>query len=105
MARRKKSSNTKPRPRRLSIGQVAIKLGLHPQTVRSYIEKGYLRAMVTPSPSKFGRRFRILDSDLDKFVARHLKPHRIATDGIKGLLNPVSESPNEVPVARQNSAG
>lgn len=59
--------------RRLTIREAATRLGLHEQTVRKYIRAGLIRTFTTPSVSKFGVRHRILEVDLEKFVARQLR--------------------------------
>ena len=73
------------RERRLTIQEAALRLGLHEQTVRKYVKRGLIRTLKTPSVSKFGHRHRILESDLAKFVARHLEgPDRIESPKIVG---------------------
>lgn len=73
------------RERRLTIQEAARRLGLHEQTVRKYVKRGLIRTLKTPSVSKFGHRHRILESDLQKFVARHLQgPDRIEAPRIVG---------------------
>jgi excisionase family DNA binding protein len=70
---------------RLTLQQAADRLGIHDQTLRRYIRRGLLRAFKTPSVSKFGGRYRILATDLEKFRARHLVgPDRIETPRIQG---------------------
>ena len=91
MARTRKAQQT---DRRLSVAQAAERLGLHPQTVRRYIGRGILRAFQTPSPSKYGKRHRILESDLEVFVARHAGPSHIDSPPIDGVLNPVDKRQN-----------
>lgn len=70
--------------RRLTIRDAARRLGLHEQTVRKYIRRGLIRTFTTPSVSKFGVRHRILEADLEKFIARHLRgPARIEAPAIE----------------------
>ena len=65
-------------PQRLTVPQCARRLGIHEQTVRKYIRRGLLRAIKTPSVSKFGGRHLISLVDLQKFERRHLiGPDRI----------------------------
>lgn len=87
--------------RRLTLQQAARRLGVHEQTLRRYIKRGLIRSMVTPAVSKFGRRHRILESDLDKFARRHLVgPERIEAPPIErrraarekpGTVHPISQ--------------
>ena len=58
--------------RMLTLQDAAQRIGVHEQTVRKYIRAGLLRALKTPSVSKFGGRFRIAETDLEKFRARHM---------------------------------
>lgn len=60
------------RDRILTLQDAAERIGVHEQTVRKYIRAGLLRALKTPSVSKFGGRFRIAETDLEKFRARHM---------------------------------
>ncbi len=83
-----------PTARRMTVVQAAARVGLHPQTIRRYIRKGLLRTFQSPSPSKFGRRHRILEADLEKFIARHLGPVRIPAPPIEGVANPAPDTPN-----------
>jgi len=45
--------------RMLTLQEAAGRIGVHEQTVRKYIRAGLLRALKTPSVSKFGGRFRL----------------------------------------------
>ncbi len=73
--------------RRLTIQQTARRLGLHEQTVRKYIRRGLIRTFTTPSTSKFGVRHRILEADLERFIARHIRgPARITAPTIEEKL-------------------
>ncbi len=89
--------------RRLSVIEAATKLGVHPQTLRKYIRAGQLRAFQTPSVSKFGVRHRILEADLESFIARHVRPSRIQAPPIDGVRNPVENSPKAAPISMKNS--
>lgn len=71
-------------PQRLTVPQCARRLGIHEQTVRKYIRRGLLRAIKTPSVSKFGGRHLISLTDLQKFEHRHLiGPDRIEAPRIE----------------------
>ena len=70
---------------RLTIQQCARRLGVHEKTVRRYVRKGLLRTFTTPAVSKYGVRHRILEADLERFIARHLVgPTRIESPRILG---------------------
>jgi excisionase family DNA binding protein len=48
-----------------AIGEVARQLGVHPETIKREIKRGNLRAVRVAS------RPRILQADLDAYLARH----------------------------------
>jgi excisionase family DNA binding protein len=50
----------------LTVEDVAKELNIHPNTVRSYIASGELKAL------KLKREYRIRRADLDDFIKRHL---------------------------------
>ena len=79
--------------RRLTIRECTERLGVHEKTVRRYVARGLLRTFSTPAVSKYGIRHRVLESELDKFVARHLVgPTRIEAPRILGTRNPPPEA-------------
>ncbi len=79
------------RPERmLTLQDAAQRIGVHEQTVRKYIRAGLLRALKTPSVSKFGGRFRIAETDLEKFRARHMTTlDRIPAPAIEAPGRPI----------------
>lgn len=96
--------------RRLTIRQCASRLGVHEKTVRRYVARGLLRTFSTPAVSKYGVRHRILETDLERFIARHLVgPTRIESPRIVGVPNPPAtpaqtpENPDETST-RENLA-
>ncbi len=73
------------REKRISIQECARRLGVHEKTVRRYVKRGLLRTFTTPAISKYGQRHRILETDLERFIARHLVgPTRIEAPRILG---------------------
>ena len=59
-----------PRPRALTIVEVAERVGVSTRTIKRYIARGYLTARRLPSPSGRGH-LRIDESELARFMVEN----------------------------------